>query len=44
MPRAQCLIVKNKKILMMKHKDKDNEWWCLPGGAIEKDETPEQLH
>lgn len=25
----------------MKHKDKDDEWWCLPGGAIEKDETPE---
>lgn len=41
MARAQCLIVRNSKILLMKHQDENDEWWCLPGGAIEKNETPE---
>ena len=41
MARAQCLIVRNSKILLMKHQDENDEWWCLPGGAIKKNETPE---
>src|SRR5512139_2531013 len=40
MPRAQCLVVKDRRILMMKHKQGPDEWWCLPGGGIEPDETP----
>ncbi|RKU14670.1 hypothetical protein C6501_07955 [Candidatus Poribacteria bacterium] len=27
---------------MVKHRHKGEEWWCLPGGRIEEDETPEQ--
>jgi len=42
MSRAQCLVVRNNKILMVKHHDDKNEWWCLPGGGIEKKETPQQ--
>ena len=25
---------------MVKHRLGGEEWWCLPGGAIEEDETP----
>ena len=42
MSRAQCLVHKEKRILMVKHRHKGEEWWCLPGGRIEADETPEQ--
>ena len=42
MSRAQCLVHKQKRILMVKHRHKGEEWWCLPGGGIEEDETPEQ--
>ena len=42
MSRAQCLIHRQKKILMVKHRHENKEWWCLPGGRIEADETPEQ--
>ena len=41
MARAQCLIVRHDRILMTKHQTDGQEWWCLPGGAIEKNETPE---
>jgi len=41
MARAQCLVVRNNKILMMKHRDDEGEFWCLPGGGIDKNETPE---
>ena len=27
---------------MVKHHHEGEEWWCLPGGRIEADETPEQ--
>ena len=41
--RAQCLVIRDNKILMVKHKHSENEWsYCLPGGMIEKGETPEQ--
>ena len=40
--RAQCLVVRYHKILMVKHKQGDMEWYCSPGGGIEKGETPEQ--
>jgi 8-oxo-dGTP diphosphatase len=41
MARAQCLIVRNNRILMTKHRYDGREWWCLPGGGIDKNETPE---
>ena len=38
-----CLVFKNSKILMVKHKRPGiPEYFTLPGGGIEKDETPEQ--
>jgi 8-oxo-dGTP diphosphatase len=40
--RAQCLVIREKKILMVNHRQSGEEWWCLPGGAIEKGETPEE--
>jgi len=41
--RAQCLVVRGGKILMVKHRlDGDEEWYCLPGGGIENGKTPEQ--
>ena len=42
MSRAQCIVHRQKKILMVKHLHEGEEWWCLPGGRIEADETPEQ--
>ena len=42
MSRVQCLVHRQKRILMVKHRHKAEEWWCLPGGRIEADETPEQ--
>ena len=42
MSRAQCLVHRQKRILMVKHRHEGEEWWCLPGGRIEADETPEQ--
>ena len=41
MDRAQCLIVKENKILMVKHKQDGFEYFCLPGGGVENSETPE---
>ena len=56
--RAQCLITKGSRILLVKHRINDQsakdisdliqkkhlsvEWWCLPRGGIELDETPEE--
>ena len=40
--RAQCLVVRDNKILMVKHSHKDDAWYCTPGGGIEEGETPPQ--
>ena len=42
MIRAQCLIHRHQRILMVKHRLDDEEWWCLPGGGVEPGETPAQ--
>lgn len=42
MPRSQCIVVRGKRVLMVKHGTDGQEYWCLPGGAIEPGETPEQ--
>jgi 8-oxo-dGTP pyrophosphatase MutT (NUDIX family) len=39
MIRAQCIVHRGKKILMVKLHVNDDEWWCLPGGRIEPEET-----
>ena len=41
MTRAQCLVHRGKQILMVKLHVKDEEWWCLPGGRLEPEETPD---
>lgn len=40
--RAQCLIVWENKILVVKHRQQGVEYFCLPGGGIETGETPKQ--
>jgi len=40
--RAQCLVIRDGKILMVKHTHGNEAWYCTPGGGIEKGETPEQ--
>jgi 8-oxo-dGTP pyrophosphatase MutT (NUDIX family) len=42
MSRAQCLVCRDRQILMGRHRHQREEWWCLPGGGIEDGETPEQ--
>ncbi len=41
MKRAQCLIVKKNRILMVKQKEGNFDIWLLPGGNIEENELPE---
>jgi 8-oxo-dGTP diphosphatase len=40
MTRAQCIVYRQNKVLMAKHRLGGKEWWCLPGGAVEAGETP----
>jgi ADP-ribose pyrophosphatase YjhB (NUDIX family) len=42
MARAQCIVHRQRKVLMVKHQQGDMEWWCLPGGGIEPGESPAQ--
>jgi 8-oxo-dGTP pyrophosphatase MutT (NUDIX family) len=39
MTRAQCIITRGKQVLMVKHRVNGDEWWCLPGGGAEAQET-----
>jgi ADP-ribose pyrophosphatase YjhB (NUDIX family) len=39
MIRAQCIVVRGRQILMVKHRHEGEEWWCLPGGGVEAGET-----
>jgi 8-oxo-dGTP diphosphatase len=40
MTRAQCIVHRGNKLLMVQHHHKDKTWWCLPGGGVEEGETP----
>jgi 8-oxo-dGTP diphosphatase len=42
MPRVQSIVHRGGRVLMVKHRHGGQEWWCLPGGAQEADETPQQ--
>ena len=42
MPRVQAIVARDGRVLMVKHRHNAEEWWCLPGGAQEAGETPEQ--
>ena len=39
-PRAQCIVHRGNRLLMVKHRHQGLEWWCLPGGGVEEGETP----
>jgi 8-oxo-dGTP diphosphatase len=36
--RAQCIVQRNSKILMVRHRFEGREWWCLPGGGVKDGE------
>ena len=40
--RANALVVRGKRVLMVKHRVDGEEYWILPGGGVEDGETPEQ--
>jgi 8-oxo-dGTP diphosphatase len=40
MPRSQCVVHRDKRILLAQHCQHGQAWWCLPGGAVERGETP----
>jgi 8-oxo-dGTP diphosphatase len=40
MIRAQCLVQRGRRLLMVRHRLGGEEWWCLPGGGVEAGETP----
>jgi 8-oxo-dGTP diphosphatase len=40
MTRAQCIVLRENKVLMAQHHLSGKTWWCLPGGSIEPGETP----
>jgi ADP-ribose pyrophosphatase YjhB (NUDIX family) len=40
-PRVQAIVCRGRRILMVKHQDAVEDYWCLPGGALEDGETPE---
>ena len=42
MIRAQCIVHRGNRILMVKHRMEESEWWCLPGGGVEPSETPSE--
>ena len=42
MTRAQCIVHRGNKLLMVRHRLQGVAWWCLPGGGVEPGETPAQ--
>ncbi len=40
--RATAIIIKDSKVLLMHRKKKGEEYWVLPGGGIEENETAEE--
>ena len=39
--RAQSIVCRGDRVLMVKHQAGETEWWCLPGGGIHDGESPE---
>lgn len=40
MARSQCIVHRQNRSLMVKHRQGDEEWLCLPGGGVEGREEP----
>ncbi|MFC2077854.1 NUDIX hydrolase [Candidatus Bipolaricaulota bacterium] len=41
-PRVQAIVCRHGRVLMAKHREGDQQYWCLPGGALEAGESPEE--
>jgi len=39
---AKCIVIRDNKILMVKHEHDGRKYYTLPGGGLEDGETPEQ--
>jgi len=42
MVRAQCIVLRDDRILLVKNNYEGRNWHCLPGGLIEHNETPQE--
>jgi ADP-ribose pyrophosphatase YjhB (NUDIX family) len=42
MTRVQAVVVRDGHVLMVRHRQHEDEYWCLPGGRLEEGEVPEQ--
>ena len=40
--RAQCIVLRDNKLLVAKHYEQGHEYYAVPGGGIEEGETPEE--
>ena len=40
--RSQAMVIRDNKILLVKHKMKGREFYCLPGGGIDDGESAEE--
>lgn len=40
--RAQCLVIRDSRLLMVRHQQDRKSWWCLPGGGVDPGETAEE--
>ncbi len=40
--RAQAIVIREGKVLMVKHRLSGREFYCLPGGGVEENETYEE--
>jgi 8-oxo-dGTP diphosphatase len=40
--RAQCLVFRQDRLLLTRHRDASGTWWCLPGGGVEIGEQPHE--
>lgn len=40
--RAQCIVQRGSRLLMVQLQQDGETWWCLPGGRVEPGESPEE--
>ncbi len=40
--RVQAIVIRDNKVLLVKHRMREREFFCVPGGGIEDGETKEE--
>jgi len=40
--RAQCVVHRRGRLLMVRQREAEREWWCLPGGRVEDGEASDE--